>query len=85
VKEGGVKIVTGDPTPLQLSAWHRLWTLLLAPTKTKDPVTVDETATGSEGVHGASGPTERVPHLAHPTIRTEIVKHDHYTANHLPE
>lgn len=58
MKEGGVKIVTGDPTPLQLSAWQRLWTLLLAPADTQNPVAEDKTATGFKGVHEASGATE---------------------------
>jgi hypothetical protein len=58
VNEGGVKIVTGEPTPLQLSAWRKLWSRLLAPSEAKNPVAADETSTGAEGVPAASGATE---------------------------
>jgi hypothetical protein len=31
VNEDSVRIISGEPTPLQLSAWRRLWAILLAP------------------------------------------------------
>jgi hypothetical protein len=44
--KGCVKIVAGEPTLPQLSAWARLWALLLSPELQGPPVTVDETVTG---------------------------------------
>jgi len=52
--KGCVKIVAGDPTPLQRSAWARLWAVLLNPEPQGPPVTVDETVTGLEKSNAAS-------------------------------
>ena len=52
--KGWVKIVAGDPTPLQRSAWARLWAVLLSPEPQGTPVTVDETVTGIQNSNVAS-------------------------------
>jgi hypothetical protein len=44
VKEGCVRISAGEPTPLQRAAWHRLWTILLAPVESQSTNTEDESA-----------------------------------------
>jgi hypothetical protein len=52
--KGCVKIIAGDPTPPQLSAWARLWALLLSPELPGPPVTADETVTGLQTSNVAS-------------------------------
>jgi hypothetical protein len=42
VKEDSLKITAGEPTPLQLSAWRRLWGILLAPIDGKSSTGVSE-------------------------------------------
>ena len=37
MKEDCLRIVAGEPTPLQLSAWRRLWAILLAPVDSQSP------------------------------------------------
>jgi hypothetical protein len=39
VKEDCLRITAGEPTPMQLLAWQRLWALLLAPIDSKSPAT----------------------------------------------
>jgi hypothetical protein len=40
--KGCLRITAGEPTPLQLSAWRRLWAILLAPVDSQSVSTVDE-------------------------------------------
>jgi hypothetical protein len=42
VKEDSLRITAGDPTPLQLSAWRRLWAILLAPVESQSAGTGNE-------------------------------------------
>jgi hypothetical protein len=49
-----VKIVAGDPTPLQRSAWARLWAVLLNPEPQGITVTVAKTLTGIQHSNVAS-------------------------------
>jgi hypothetical protein len=42
VKEDCLRITAGEPTPMQLLAWQRLWALLLAPVDSKSPDTASE-------------------------------------------
>ena len=59
MKDVRVTVTAGEPTPLQLSAWDRLWAILLRPEPEKSPGTVDQTATGRENAHAApAGRTE---------------------------
>jgi hypothetical protein len=56
--EGCVTMTCGEPTPPQLLAWQRLWTLLLGcGTHTSDAM-ADQSATGPKNAHAASGATE---------------------------
>ena len=48
MKEDSLKITAGEPTPMQLVAWQRLWALLLAPVESKSPATVNECGAESE-------------------------------------
>ena len=45
-----VRITRGEATPLQLSAWRRLWAILLAPVENQSASTVDECAAKPETV-----------------------------------
>jgi hypothetical protein len=42
MKEDCLRIAAGEPTPMQLLAWQRLWALLLAPADSKSPDTASE-------------------------------------------
>jgi hypothetical protein len=56
VSEDSVRITSGEPTPLQLSAWRRLWAILLAPAERKSPATVSEcTAKPETAAPGGEG------------------------------
>jgi hypothetical protein len=44
VKEHCLRITDGEPTPLQLSSWRRLWAILLAPVKSQSMNSEDESA-----------------------------------------
>ena len=56
VKDGFVRIAAGATTPAQLSAWRRLWALLLAPVESKSPATVSEcTAKPETAAPGGEG------------------------------
>jgi hypothetical protein len=48
VKEDCLSIPGGEPTPLQLSSWRRLWALLLAPVESQSAGTVNESAAKPE-------------------------------------
>jgi hypothetical protein len=54
MKKSCVKIVAGDPTPLQCSAWARLWALLLSPELQGTPATVSSTVAGLQTLNVAS-------------------------------
>jgi hypothetical protein len=42
VKENPLRIAAGEPTPLQLSSWRRLWAILLAPVESQSASAVTE-------------------------------------------
>jgi hypothetical protein len=44
VKEDCLRIVGGEPTPVQVLAWRRLWDILLAPVESQSTNTVAESA-----------------------------------------
>jgi hypothetical protein len=44
VKEDYLRIVGGEPTPVQVLAWRRLWDILLAPVESRSTNAVDESA-----------------------------------------
>jgi hypothetical protein len=48
VKEDSLRITAGEPTPLQLSAWRRLWAILLTPVDSQSANTVNECAAKPE-------------------------------------
>jgi hypothetical protein len=53
VKEYCLRIRDGEPTPLQLASWRRLWAILLAPVESLSTNTEDESA----AMLGTSGPS----------------------------
>jgi hypothetical protein len=48
VKQDCLRITRGEPTPLQLSAWRRLWAILLTPVESQSASTVNECAAKPE-------------------------------------
>jgi hypothetical protein len=60
VKEHCLRIVAGEPTPLQLSAWRRLWAILLTPVDGPSASTVNECAAKPETVMPLRRPPRRL-------------------------
>ena len=57
MKDDGLRIAAGEPTPMQLLAWQRLWAILLAPVESQSASTVD----GGEAKPETATPLRRPP------------------------